>query len=149
VPVVSDGLALLTGGAAEWPSAGGGVISGEESDVPVLQAIDTAGERFRLSWPFSGREIEPGAVTIAPGGDIVLPVYEHDTSLQVLRLSRDGSVVARDELPDNDPYDIIACDVASKLRVAVTPLSDQAYLCAWLYRQGRRSGYNVPAVGSA
>jgi hypothetical protein len=135
-PVVSDGLVLLAGGSWGWPEATGG----EAGDVPVLQALDAAGERFRLTWPASGREVEPGAVTIAPGGDIVLPVYEHDTSLQVLRLSPDGVVVARDELTDGDPYDIVAFDLASKLRVAVTPLGDQAYLCAWLYRQGRRLG---------
>jgi outer membrane protein assembly factor BamB len=133
VPVVSDGLVLLTGGA-------GNAIRDAAGDVPVLQAIDKGGERFRITWPISGREIEPGAVTITPSGDIVFPVYEHDTSLQVLRVSRDGSVVARDELRDGEPYDVVAFDLDSKLRVAVTPLSDQAYLCAWLYRQGRRLG---------
>jgi hypothetical protein len=131
-PVVSDDLVLLAGGDYGEP--------GTSDDAPILQAIDAAGERFRLTRPACGREIEPGAVTIAPGGDIVLPVYEHDTSLQVLRLARDGSVVARDELPDQDPYDVIAFDLGSKLRVAVTPLSDRAYLCGWLYRQGRRLG---------
>ena len=135
-PVVSDGLVLLAGGDSGEPRPGGGAAGA----VPVVQAVDAAGERFRLTWPASGREIEPGAVTIAPGGDVVLPVYEHDTSLQVLRLARDGRVVARDELPDQDPYDVVAFDTGSKLRVAVTPLSDQAYLCAWLYRQGRRLG---------
>jgi hypothetical protein len=127
---------LLAGGSWGWTEA----TDGEAGGVPVLQALDAAGERFRLTWPASGREVEPGTVTIAPGGDIVVPVYEHDTSLQVLRLSPDGVVVARDELPDGDPYDIVAFDRASKLRVTVTPLSDQDYLCAWLYRQGRRLG---------
>ena len=135
-PAVSDGLVLLAGGSRGWTEA----TDGEAGDVPVLQALDAAGERFRLTWPASGREVEPGAATIAPGGDIVLPVYEHDMSLQVLRLSPEGVVVSRDELPDGDPYDIVAFDLASKLRVAVTPLSDEAYLCAWLYRQGRRLG---------
>jgi hypothetical protein len=119
VPVISDGLVLLTGGA-------GSAIRDAADDVPVLQAIGPEGERFRITWPVSGREIEPGAVTIAPGGDIVFPLYEHDTSLQVLRVSRDGSVVARDELRDAEPYDVVAFDLYSKLRVAVTPLSDQA-----------------------
>jgi hypothetical protein len=133
VPVVGDGVVFLTGGA-------GNAIRDVQGDVPVLQAIDERGERFRITWPISGREIEPGVVTITPSGDIVFPVYEHDTSLQVLRVSRDGSVVARDELRDGEPYDIVAFDLYSKLRVAVTPVSDQAYLCAWLYRQGRRLG---------
>jgi hypothetical protein len=138
VPVVSDGLVLLAGGAgSSIRDAAGADAAGE---VPVLQAIDQQGERFRITWPVSGREIQPGAVTFTPSGDVVFPVYEHDTSLQVLRVSRDGSVVARDELRDAEPYDIVAFDLYSKLRVAVTPLSDQAYLCAWLYRQGRRLG---------
>jgi hypothetical protein len=43
-------------------------------------------------------------------------------------------------LRDGEPDDIVAFDLYSKLRVAVTPLNDEAYLCAWLYRQGRRLG---------
>jgi hypothetical protein len=153
-PVVSDDLVLLAGGdhgAAAGASDGipgpgapdhGALDHGvlDHGDVPVLQAIDAAGERFRFTWPASGREIEPGAVTITPDGDVVLPVYEHDTSLQVLRLARDGTVVARDDLTDEDQYDVVAFDLGSKLRVAVTPLTGEAYLCAWLYRQGRRAG---------
>lgn len=148
-PVVSDDLVLLAGGdygaaagASDGVPGSGAPSHGapDHGDVPVLQAIDAAGERFRLTWPASGREIEPGAVTIAPGGDVVLPVYEHDTSLQVLRLARDGTVVARDDLTDEDRYDVVAFDLGSKLRVAVTPLAGEAYLCAWLYRQGRRAG---------
>jgi hypothetical protein len=137
-PVVSDGLALLAGGT-RW-------ADGTGDEVPVMQAVDEAGERFRLTWPDSGRDIEPGAVTVAPGGDLVFPVYEHDTSLQVLRVSRDGAVVARDELPD-DPYDVVAFDVASKLRVAVTPVNGQDYLCSWLYRQGRTQGTTYRSWG--
>jgi hypothetical protein len=129
-PVVSDDLILLTGGA-------GGQEVGE---APILQAIDRDGERFRLSRKASGREIEPGEISTTPGGDIVFPVYEHDTSLQVMRVRRDGSVRAVDELPDDDPYDIVAYDIGSKLRVAVRALDDDGYLCSWLYRQGRRQG---------
>ena len=129
-PVVSDDLILLTGGA-------GGQEVGE---APILQAIDGDGERFRLSRKASGREIEPGEISTTPDGDIVFPVYEHDTSLQVMRVRRDGSVRAVDELPDDDPYDIVAYDIGSKLRVAVRALDDDGYLCSWLYRQGRRQG---------
>lgn len=129
-PVVSDELILLAGGATGH----------EAGDAPILQAIDGAGERFRLSREVTGRQIEPGAVTTTPGGDIVVPVYEHDTSLQVLRVGRDGVVRTVDELPDDDPYDIVACDTRSKLRVAVAALDDDAYLCSWLYRQGSRQG---------
>jgi hypothetical protein len=129
-PVVSDDLILLAGGA-----------SGQETgDAPILQGIDGAGERFRLSRKVAGREIEPGVVTTTPGGDIVVPVYEHDASLQVMRVRRDGGVRAVDELPDNDPYAIVAFDSRSKLRVAVRALDDDGYLCSWLYRQGRRQG---------
>jgi hypothetical protein len=85
-PVVSDDLILLTGGA-------GGQEVGE---APILQAIDGDGERFRLSRKASGREIEPGEISTTPDGDIVFPVYEHDTSLQVMRVRRDGSVRAVD-----------------------------------------------------
>jgi hypothetical protein len=129
-PVVSDDLILLTGGA-----------SGEETgEAPILQAIDGSGERFRLSRKAGGREIEPGEISTTPSGDIVLPVYEHDTSLLVMRVGRDGEVREVDELPDDDPYDIVACDARSKLRVAVRPTGDEGYLCSWLYRQGRRQG---------
>jgi hypothetical protein len=129
-PVVSDDLILLAGGA-----------SGEETgEAPILQALDGDGERFRLSRKADGREIEPGEISTTPGGDIVLPVYEHDTSLRVMRVGRDGGVRAVDELSDDDPYDIIAYDMRSKLRVAVTPLDDEGYLCSWLYRQGRHQG---------
>jgi hypothetical protein len=129
-PVVSDDLILITGGA-----------SGQETgEAPILQAIDAAGERFRLSRKAGGREIEPGEISTTPGGDIVLPVYEHDTSLRVMRVGRDGGIRTVDELPDDDPYDIVAHDIRSKLRVAVTPLDDDGYLCSWLYRQGRRQG---------
>jgi len=120
-PVVSDDLILLAGGA-----------SGQETgDAPILQGIDGAGERFRLSRKVAGREIEPGVVTTTPGGDIVVPVYEHDASLQVMRVRRDGGVRAVDELPDNDPYAIVAFDSRSKLRVAVRALDDDGYLCRW------------------
>jgi hypothetical protein len=130
-PVVSDDLILLAGGA-----------SGQEvGDAPILQAIDPGtGERFRLTRAAGGREIEPGEVTTTPGGDIVLPVYEHDTSLQVMRVGRDGLVRAVDELPNDEPYDVVAYDLGSKLRVAVRALDDEGYLCSWLYRQGRRQG---------
>lgn len=129
-PVVSDDLILLAGGA-----------SGQETgEAPILQAIDGSGERFRLSREAGGREIEPGEISTTPDGDIVLPVYEHDTSLRVMRVRRDGGVRTVDELPDDDPYDIIAYDARSKLRVAVTPHDDEGYLCSWLYRQGRRQG---------
>ncbi|MGH3374329.1 MAG: hypothetical protein ACRDP6_06290 [Actinoallomurus sp.] len=129
-PVVSEDLILLTGGA-----------SGQETgEAPILQAIDGAGERFRLSREAVGREIEPGEISTTPDGDIVLPVYEHDTSLRVMRVGRDGKVRTVDELTDDDPYDIVANDMRSKLRVSVTPLGDDGYLCSWLYRQGRRQG---------
>lgn len=132
-PVVSDDLILLAGGA-----------SGQEvGDAPILQAIDHengAGERFRLTRETSGREIEPGEITTTPGGDIVLPVYEHDTSLHVMRITREGAVRTVDALPDDEPYDIVAYDLGSKLRVAVRALDDEGYLCSWLYRQGRRQG---------
>jgi hypothetical protein len=129
-PVVSDDLILLAGGA-----------SGQEmGDAPIMQAIDGGGERFRLTRKASGREIEPGEISTTPGGDLILPVYEHDTSLQVMRVGRDGSVRAVDELPDDEPYDVVAYDVGSKLRVAVRALAEDGYLCSWLYRQGRRQG---------
>jgi hypothetical protein len=129
-PVVSDDLILLTGGA-----------SGQQTgEAPILQALDGDGERFRLSREAAGREIEPGEISTTPGGDIVLPVYEHDTSLRVMRVGRDGGVRTVDELSDDDPYDIVANDMRSKLRVSVTPQGDDGYLCSWLYRQGRRQG---------
>jgi hypothetical protein len=129
-PVVSDDLILLAGGA-----------SGQErGDAPILQAIEGTGERFRLSRRATGREIEPGPISTTPGGDIVLPVYEHDTSLRIMRVRRDGVVRAVDELPEDEPYDIVAYDVGSKLRVAVKALDEEGYLCSWLYRQGRRQG---------
>jgi hypothetical protein len=129
-PVVSDDLILLAGGA-----------SGQElGDAPILQAIDGGGERFRLSRKTGGRDIEPGEISLTPGGDVILPVYEHDTSLRIMRVRRDGSVHTVDELPDDEPYDIVAYDVGSKLRVAVRALDEDGYLCSWLYRQGRRQG---------
>lgn len=129
-PVVSDDLILLAGGA-----------SGQDvGEMPILQAIDADGERFRLTRKTSGREIEPGEISTTPGGDIVFPVYEHDTSLRVVRVRRDGRVRTIDELPDDDPYDVVAYDVGSKLRVAVRAVDDDGYLCSWLYRQGRRQG---------
>jgi hypothetical protein len=129
-PVVSDDLILLAGGA-----------SGQDvGEAPLLQAIDADGERFRLTRKASGREIEPGEISTTPGGDIVFPVYEHDTSLRVVRVRRDGGVRTIDELPDEDPYDVVANDVGSKLRVAVRAVDDDGYLCSWLYRQGRRQG---------
>lgn len=136
-PVVSDDLILLTGGA-----------SGQETgEAPILQAIDAAGERFRLSRKAGGREIEPGEISTTPGGDIVLPVYEHDRSLLVMRVGRDGMVHAMDELPDDGPYDVVADDTRSKLRVAVRPVGDEGYLCSWLYRQGRRQGITYRVWG--
>lgn len=137
-PVVSEDLILLTGGA-----------SGQETgDAPILQAIDGSGERFRLSRAAGGREIEPGEISTTPGGDIVLPVYEHDTSLLVMRVGRDGEVRTVDRLRDDDPYDIVGRDARSKLRVAVRPMGDEAYLCSWLYRQGRRQGITYRVWGS-
>ncbi|MDN3351566.1 hypothetical protein [Actinomadura sp. DC4] len=129
-PVVSDDLILLAGGAS-------GQAIGE---APILQAIDEDGERFRLSRKASGRDIEPGEISTTPSGDIILPVYEHDTSLKILRVGRDGVVRMADELPDDDPYDVVAYDTSSKLRVAVRAVDDDGYLCSWLYRQGRRQG---------
>lgn len=136
-PVVSDDLILLTGGATGH----------ETGEAPILQAIDAGGERFRLCRKAGGREIEPGEISVTPGGDIILPVYEHDTSLRIMRVGRDGTVRAVDELPDDDPYDIVAYDVRSKLRVAVRPLGDDGYLCSWLYRQGRRQGITYRVWG--
>src|SRR3954469_24683499 len=129
-PVVSDDLILLAGGA-----------SGRETgEAPIVQGIDASGERFRLTRPVREREIEPGPITTTPCGDVVLPVYEHDVSLQVLRLDRHGAVRAVDELPDGEPYDVVGNDSRSKLRVMVTPLDEDDYLCSWLYRQGRSQG---------
>jgi PQQ-like domain len=136
-PVVSGDLILLAGGA-----------SGQETgEAPILQALDEGGERFRLTRKASGREIEPGEISTTPGGDIVFPVYEHDTSLRVMRVRRDGSVRMADELPDDDPYDVVAYDLGSKLRVAVRALDEEGYLCSWLYRQGRRQGMTYRVWG--
>jgi hypothetical protein len=136
-PVVSDDLILLAGGA-----------SGHEAgDAPILQALDEDGERFLLTRKASGREIEPGEITTTPGGDIVFPVYEHDTSLRVMRVRRDGSVRTADELPDDAPYDVVAYDLGSKLRVAVRAVDEEGYLCSWLYRQGRRQGITYRVWG--
>src|SRR3569833_2102027 len=118
----------------------GGARGQDVGEAPLLQAIDADGERFRLSRKASGREIDPGEISTTPGGDIAFPVYEHDTSLRIVRVGRDGGVRTIDELPDDDPYDVIAYDVGSKLRVAVRAVDDDGYLCSWLYRQGRRQG---------
>lgn len=129
-PVVDDGLALLAGGGHK----------GATGEIPVLQGLDDGGERFRLACPARGRSLEPGEPVPIGGGDFALSVYEHDVSLRVLRIDRRGRLEAADDLADDDPFDVSAGDLSSKLRVAVAPVSTDGYLCAWLYRQGRRQG---------
>ena len=137
-PVLSGGLVLLAGGGQD----------DEDGEVALLQGLGEDGERFRVTRVARGRSLEPAAPALLPDGDIALAVYEHDTSLQVCRVSRRGEVVARDELPA-DPYDVIAADLYSKLRVAVTAAGPDGYLCAWLYRQGRRQGTTRRRWGTA
>ena len=137
-PVLSDGLAVLAGGG----------LDDETGEVALLQGLGQDGERFRLTRVAQGRSLEPAAPALLPDGDIALAVYEHDTSLQICRIDRHGKVLARDELPD-DPYDVVAADLYSKLRVAVAPAGPDGYLCSWLYRQGRRQGTTWRRWGAA
>jgi hypothetical protein len=137
-PVLGDGLVLLAGGGQD----------DENGEVALLQGLGEDGERFRVTRVAQGRSLEPAAPALLPDGDIALAVYEPDASLQVCRVSRRGEVVARDELPD-DPYDVIAADLYSKLRVAVAAAGPDGYLSAWLYRQGRRQGTTWRRWGAA
>jgi hypothetical protein len=138
-PVPAGSLVLLACG-------GGYARQLSPSRLPVLVALDaqTGAERFRVDVPNQGRDVAAGLPLVQPDGHILLPVYQHDCWLKVLRIDPTGSIVREDELGQDDGCDrrhdlrLIAFDVGIKLRLApLAPGPTESYLISWRYRGSR------------
>lgn len=129
-PVLHDGVVALAGGSS----------APKETATPVLQLIDVRRgiECGRVVQPDTSREVQAGPPSFAADGSVLFALYVHDTSLELLRVARDGTVQSRDELADA-AWPVIGGDAGSKIHLApVVPVGEADVLCSVLYRQGIR-----------